>query len=399
MTNVILVKYAEIALKGRNRDMFEKRLAANIRAVLPEGVSVARESGRLRIEGVTGHLQQLRDRLATIFGIHAFVPAFWLDTSCGDQELNDTIRQAVEPYAEQVATFAVDVRRSVKRGARSSQELNRDLGQVINDAYPGLSVDLDRPALTVFVELREGGTYVYTSRDEGEGLGGMPVGSAGSGLAIMSGGIDSPIACWLAMKRGMAMDVVYFHSHPYTGEKAREKVIDLTRVLARYANGPITVYTPSLAGIQQRIAERAAEGYWTVLFRRSMQRIAERITDRYGYALTVTGDSVAQVASQTPENLAAIDAASGGLTIRPLIGYDKREIIDRAKQIGTYEISTRPYEDCCSVFTPGAPKTKIRQAAVAAQEERCEIAELEDAAVRDMSAFSVTPRAVTELTL
>ena len=396
MTSVILVKYAEIALKKRNRRDFERRLVENVhKAIDIDDVTVERVSGRIRITpGDNDQLHSIEERLAYVFGVHSFTRATILPADM--DAVTSTAREYVEQFLPQTSRFAVKVRRTHKVLGESSRAVESHIGAVIQQHYPDLAVDLDNPDLTIYVEVRESGTYVYPSRNEIQGLGGMPVGTAGRGLALMSGGIDSPVAAWCAMKRGLSVDLVYFHSAPFTGEKAKEKVFDLARVLARYNNGAITVYTPSLARIQQTISQHVLEQYWTVLFRRSMHRIAEQVAERYDYQVTITGDSVAQVASQTVENLTAIDAASKMLTLRPLTGYDKREIMELSRRIGTYDISIRPYEDCCSVFTPDNPKTKATVNEIEYAESLCDLADHEQSSLAEMDVFEITPTQVDQ---
>ncbi|MEX0672933.1 MAG: tRNA uracil 4-sulfurtransferase ThiI [Candidatus Paceibacterota bacterium] len=396
--NCILVKYSEIALKGRNRRLFEERLVSNIKAVISKDTTIKRERGRIRVTLENdGDLRPAREALSRVFGIHLFAEAVMVEN-----DIEVITQVAIEKFRTLIKgntnlKFALVTRRADKDFSYSSQQINVQVGKVLQDEIPGLGVDLDDPDVTLFIEVREGGTYLYTDKDQTSGPGGLPVGMSGRGLALMSGGIDSPVACWIGMKRGLSMDAVYFHSAPYTGEKAKEKALDLARVLARFKGESMTVYAPSLAEIQKQIAQQASEGYWTILFRRSMHRIAERIAQEKHYGLLVTGDSLAQVASQTSENLTAVDAVSSMLTIRPLIGYDKFETIQLSKRIGTYEISTRPFEDCCSVFTPSEPKTKARLRDVERAESRCDLAGLEAQAFEQMQVFEVTPGEVKKL--
>lgn len=395
--NVILIKYAEIALKGKNRRDFEQRLVNNIAAATGAAKSaITRLRGRIVIDADDDDTRRgYMEHLDAVIGVHSFTHALVVDNDIEAIKAGALQRLADADHGS--ASFAVDARRAVKTFEYTSQQINEAVGAALQEAHPGLVVDLDNPDFTITVEVREHGTYIYTDHDESPGLGGLPVGVSGRGLALMSGGIDSPVAAWLMLKRGLAMDAVYFHSAPFTGEKAKEKVLDCARVLARYKSAPMTVYTPSLAAIQKEIADKAPEPYWTILFRRSMQRIAERVATDNGYQALTTGDSLAQVASQTPENLTAVDAVSEMVTLRPLTGYDKRDIIDLSSTIGTYDISTRPYEDCCSVFTPDAPKTKAKLADVVDAEAACDLEQRERDAVEQMQVFSVTPTEVKEL--
>lgn len=387
--NGVLVKVSEIWLKGKNRTSFLERLMDNIGEIAGierNKISLARS--RIYIDSESTH------GLDTVFGIYSYVPV--IKTEDDIEVIKNVALQLMQEKREGAQTFAISSRKEY--GYRmSSTEINEVVGQMINDHVPGLRVDLDNPDIVVHVEIRNEDVFVYTSKDEKRGPGGLPVGVTGTGLSFLSGGIDSPVAAWLGMKRGLCIDGVYFHSAPYTSAKAQEKVIDLCRVLSRWRGGEMKLYIPAFGEIQKYLTENAPEDYWTILFRRSMRRIAEMIAQGERYSVLISGDNLAQVASQTAENLSVTDAGGKHLMLRPVIGYDKQEIMDKAAVIGTYDISIQPYEDCCSVFTPRSPKTKSRLSDVKRIEKRLDLARHEMDPYSKMEIFSITSKSVSQI--
>lgn len=357
MDKVLLVRYAEIHLKGLNRPFFERLLVDRIKqAINPVHASVEREQGRIFIYGIPADkIQECTDRLCRVFGIHS------LSTACCVEKTWDAIRDAaiaeVGPIAAQsnAPTFKCFARRSDKRFPMTSEQICRELGHEILEAYPNLSVDVHHPELPVTVEIRQNNAFVYTG--EVLGAGGMPVGSNGKAMLLISGGIDSPVAGYMIAKRGVMLDAVHFYSYPYTSERARDKVIELTKLVSRYA-GRINLYLVPFTDIQMTIYDKCPSTETTVLMRRLMMKIAERIAKETGSLALITGESIGQVASQTIESLCVTDDAVNMPVFRPLIGFDKEEIIDKAQKIGTFETSILPYEDCCTVFVPKHPVTK-----------------------------------------
>ena len=357
MQRVILVRYAEIHLKGLNRPFFERLLVDRIKQALePIRVNVEREQGRIFVYGVEE--EQLKDsmeRLKRVFGIHSISPA-----CCVDKDWN-TIRDAAIAETKELVqngtpmTFKCFARRADKRFMMTSEQICRELGHELLEAYPNLSVDVHRPELKVTVEIRQQSAFVYTK--EILGAGGMPVGSNGKAMLLISGGIDSPVAGYMIAKRGVVLDAVHFYSYPYTSERARDKVVELTRLVSRYA-GVINLYLVPFTDIQLTIYDKCPSTETTVLMRRLMMKIAERIAKETGSLALITGESIGQVASQTVESLCVTDDAVSMPVFRPLIGFDKEEIIEKAQQIGTFETSILPYEDCCTVFVPKHPVTK-----------------------------------------
>ena len=357
MERVLLVRYAEIHLKGLNRPFFERLLVDRIKqALYPITANVEREQGRIFVYGIgEEQLPECMDKLQRVFGIHSISIA-----RCVEKDWN-AIRDAAVSEAKEFAvsnatlTFKCFARRSDKRFPMTSEQLCRELGHELLEAYPNLSVDVHHPELSVTVEIRQQNAFVYTN--EVMGAGGMPVGSNGKAMLLISGGIDSPVAGYMIAKRGVLLDAVHFYSYPYTSERARDKVVELTKLVSRYA-GTINLYLVPFTDIQMTIYEKCPSTETTVLMRRLMMKIAERIAKDTGSLALITGESIGQVASQTIESLCVTDDAVSMPVFRPLIGFDKEEIIEKAQKIGTFETSILPYEDCCTVFVPKHPVTK-----------------------------------------
>lgn len=357
MERVILVRYAEIHLKGLNRPFFERLLVDRIKQALhPVTANVEREQGRIFVYGVDEEqLPECMDKLVRVFGIHSISAA-----RCVEKDWEAIKNAAIEEAKEQAQsrpnlTFKCFARRSDKRFPMTSEQLCRELGHELLEAYPHLSVDVHHPEMSVTVEIRQQNAFVYT--DEILGAGGMPVGSNGKAMLLISGGIDSPVAGYMIAKRGVMLDAVHFYSYPYTSERARDKVVELTKLVSRYA-GVINLYLVPFTDIQLTIYEKCPSTETTVLMRRLMMKIAERIAKDKGALALITGESIGQVASQTIESLCVTDDAVSMPVFRPLIGFDKEEIIEKAQKIGTFETSILPYEDCCTVFVPKHPVTK-----------------------------------------
>ena len=355
---VLLVRYGEIHLKGANRPFFESLLVkAMRRAVEPFSGKVSRGDGRYYVHGVaeeqTGEAIQA---LTRVFGVYSVSPA--LEVEKDKQVMYETAAEEVTRYMQKHnlagATFKVEVKRADKRYPMKSMEVAADAGGYILEHVKGLRVDVHNPQVRVFLEIREQ-AYVYVDIIKGQG--GMPLGSNGKAALLLSGGIDSPVAGYMVAKRGVLIEAVHYHSFPYTSERAKEKVIELARILSAYT-GPIRLHIVSFTEIQMQIYEKCPEEQLTVLMRRFMMRIAERIAKENGCQALITGESIGQVASQTIESLHVTNSAVELPVFRPLIGMDKIEIMERAEKIGTYETSIEPYEDCCTVFVPKHPVTR-----------------------------------------
>ena len=357
MDKVLLVRYAEIHLKGLNRPFFERLLVDRIKQALnPVHAAVEREQGRIFVYGIPEeNIPECTDKLCRVFGIHSVSIAHYVEKNW--EAIRDAAITEVKCFAETapVPTFKCFARRSDKRFPMTSEEICRELGHDLLEAYPKLRVDVHHPALPVTVEIRQSNAFVYTG--EVLGAGGMPVGSNGKAMLLISGGIDSPVAGYMIAKRGVMLDAVHFYSYPYTSERARDKVIELTKLVSRYA-GRINLYLVPFTEIQMTIYDKCPSTETTVLMRRLMMKIAERIAKDTGSQALITGESIGQVASQTIESLCVTDDAVQMPVFRPLIGFDKEEIIEKAQKIGTFETSILPYEDCCTVFVPKHPVTK-----------------------------------------
>ncbi len=387
MAHTILVRYDEISLKGKNRPEFVRRLVENIRRAT--GLSKEQmqiEWGRIYLYP-SGDPDRVCQRLSKVFGVRSFSVAQVLPHDL-ERMREAAVEMARQAAARGIRTFKIEARRSFKAFPWNSMEINRELGRAVLQELPELRVNIHSPDLTLEVEVRQEGVFLFSERIAGPG--GLPVGVTGRALLLLSGGIDSPVAGWMLMKRGVAVDAVYFHSPPYIGEKAKEKVLELGRVLSHWRGEVLTVYVPYFTEIQSEVSRSAPPPLWTILFRRFMHRVAERIAEARGYGALATGESLGQVASQTMENLACVDAVTRRLILRPLIGLDKAEIVRRAREIGTYEISILPYEDCCVLFAPRHPETRARLDRIEAIEARLDIPRLVESALDRMEIFSVT---------
>ncbi len=370
MFNTIIIRNGEIAIKGDNRATFEKRLIKNIKKQLMglQGYEVYKGDGRIYIDASEEIMPQVIRRLGKVFGVVSFSPAIKFDG--GYEALKSKARELFDYMTEnkEFASFKLEVKRSDKNFPMKSPDMVRDIaGNILAHSKKKLKVDVHNPDLNIFAELREGTSILYTNKMMG--IGGLPVGINGKATVLLSGGIDSPVATYLASKRGLAIDAVHFHSFPFTSEKSAQKVEDLARIVSDYT-GKIAIHKVNLLPIQKQINEHCPEELMTILSRRFMMRIAEKIAIDQGSGALITGESIGQVASQTIEGLTATNAAVEMLpVIRPLISFDKEEIIEVAKKIGTFETSIIPEEDCCTVFLPKKPATKPKMEKILAAEE------------------------------
>lgn len=382
MQEVLLVRYGEIGLKGDNRSDFEDALIRHLRFAIREdpGAVVERTHGRLFISGLQSRDRALH-KVSRIPGVVAVAPA-----NRTDADLESMSRVAVDLCknascaGRKDLTFKVVSRRSDKSFPLTSPDINRELGRAVLDECPGLTVDVHDPAFTLKVEVRDEGAYLYV--DEIPGPGGLPIGSGGKGLLLLSGGIDSPVAGYLAMKRGVSVDALHFWSYPITGERSKEKVVRLASVLREY-NPRLHLHIAHFTAIQTAIMEKCPERFRVTIMRRMMMRVASRFALKTGAMAVFTGESLGQVASQTLESLAAIEEAASVPVIRPLICFNKVETIDLARHIGTYDLSVLPYEDCCTVFVPKHPVTRPDLADVLEAESNLDVEPLvEDCVAR-----------------
>ena len=372
MEKCIIVRYCEIHLKGKNRGYFEKLLQTNIQNAL-SGISHKLKvmHSRYLIENYNeDEYNLIVERLKKVAGVHTISPAMVVDSDYG------TIKEvAFELCKDRSGTFKVETNRADKTFPLDSMSVSRNLGGDILENFPNLKVDVKNPSFVVNVDIREDGkTFVYNKIIRC--LSGMPVGSAGRGLLLISGGIDSPVAGYLTCKRGMKVDCLHFHSFPYTGEAAKQKVIDLTKRIGDF-NGGINLYIVSFTHIQEAIHKNCPEEFMITLMRRFMMRIAERLAKRLGDQAIITGESLGQVASQTIESITSSNSVVENLPVlRPLIMFDKLDIIEISKKIDTYDISVLPYEDCCTVFLPKFPAIKPNLEKVIQSESRLNVEEL-----------------------
>ena len=363
MNKVVILRYGEIHLKGKNRGTFENMLLQNLRFAL-EGIEckVSRIAGRYLVsEFNQENVKKITDICKNVFGFVSLSVAYEVET---DKEtiINAVLKQTQEINKGKNTTFKVVTKRADKKFPIKSDEFSAEVGGVILDNTPNFKVDVRNPELEIRVDIRESGK-TYISSSVIPCVGGMPVGSAGRGLLMLSGGIDSPVAGYMMAKRGMKISAVHFHSYPYTSELAKEKVINLAKILTKY-NGPIKMHLVSFTKIQEEIHKNCDDSFMINIMRRIMMRVCERLCESEGYKAILTGESLGQVASQTVESITTTNHVVQNIPVlRPLIAFDKADIIKISKEIGAFETSILPYEDCCTVFLPDSPiiKPTIKQ--------------------------------------
>lgn len=391
-----LVKYGEIALKGKNRYIFENILSDHIRRTLkPCGdFRVSKEQGRIFIEPFEDYdEEEVLDRLSRIFGIIGICPVVVLEDMDFERVKEAALSHMKEVYHDFNFTFKVESRRADKRYPLNSMEIACEVGAYLLDHLPDLTVDVRKPSVKVWVEIR-GRAYIYSKIIKGPG--GMPVGSNGKAMLMLSGGIDSPVAGYLIAKRGVKLDAIYYHSHPYTSERAKQKVVDLAKIVSRYS-GNINLNVVPFTDIQLYIYEQCPHEQLTIIMRRIMMIIAERVAEKTGALALVTGESIGQVASQTIQSLTTTNAVCHMPVFRPLIGFDKQDIVDISERIGTYETSILPYEDCCTIFVAKHPVTKPTLKSIIRSEKRLEkIEEMIEEAINGIELIKVRPDQHTE---
>ena len=358
MFKAFLIKYAEIGIKGKNRHIFEEALCRQMRRALEQvdgEFSVTREMGRIyvRTEGAFDYDGAV-EALKCVFGIAGICPVVILEDTGLEDLAASVVDYMKQVYGEQEKTFKVCARRAKKTYPLGSMELNCELGEWILDACPNMKVDVHHPDVYLNVEIRQN-IYLYSETIPGPG--GMPVGTNGQAMLLLSGGIDSPVAGYMIAKRGVKIDAVYFHAPPYTSERAKQKVVDLAKLVARYS-GPIRLHVVNFTDIQLYIYEKCPHEELTIIMRRYMMKLAEMFAKEDGCLGLITGESIGQVASQTMHSLAVTNEVCTMPVFRPLIGFDKQEIVDISEKIGTYETSVLPYEDCCTIFVAKHPVTK-----------------------------------------
>ncbi len=357
MKEIILIKNGELALKGLNRSTFEDILIKNIRKrIKPLGeFEYRKEQSTVAVVPMDNFIvmDEVSDRISRVFGIAAYSRALQVE-----KDMDVILENAPEYLAEQLKqakTFKVEGKRSDKKFPLKSPEISAEVGGAILSKFPHLKVDVKNPDILVTIEIRE--KFAFIRGNQTKGAGGMPTGTAGKSSILISGGIDSPVAAYMMAKRGLVLNAIHFASPPYTSPQSEEKVHNLLRQVSRYS-GNITLFTVGFTEIQEEIRDKCPEDLFTLIMRRFMMRIAQRIAEKEESKALITGESLGQVASQTLNALACTDAVVGMPVFRPLIGLDKDEIIKVSRKIDTFDISIEPYEDCCTVFTPKHPKTK-----------------------------------------
>ena len=380
MNEIILLKLGEVVLKGLNRRSFEDKLMSNIRRRLQHcgKFQVISRQSTIYVEpaGEGCDMEEAYALCKRVFGVIAVTRARPCPkdkdamVSCAKSYLGDQLAKA--------KTFKVETKRSDKHFSMNSMEISQYVGGALHDAYPHLKVDVHDPELCVHVEVREKAAYVHGPSEPGAG--GLPIGMGGKAVSLLSGGIDSPVASWMIAKRGVQLELVHFFSPPYTSQQAKEKVIALARELTPWC-GRMTLSIIPFTEIQEEIRRACPEDHFTLIMRRFMMRLAERVARRTGCKALVTGECLGQVASQTMDALTVSDDACAMPVLRPVIGMDKEEIVQIARKIDTFETSILPYEDCCTVFTPKHPNTKPKMAKILEAEKNLDVQALVDQAV------------------
>ena len=387
---ILLCKYGEIVLKGANRKYFEDMLCREMkkRAKNYGNFDIYRAQSTIYIEPKDDRcdVDGMFIAASKVFGIVAISRAAVCEKSMED--IARVTKEYIPEFLAGKRTFKVEAKRSDKAFALDSMEIAREIGGVVLESCPRIRVDVHNPDVVVKVEIREYGAYV--SAGQFKGAGGMPVGTNGKGLLLLSGGIDSPVAGYMIAKRGVRIDALHFESFPYTSERAREKVLELAKIVSEYA-GDIYVHIVSLTHIQEELVKACEEDYFTLLLRRYMMTIADRVAKEKNCTALITGESLGQVASQTMQAIGVTDVCATLPVFRPCIGLDKEEIVQISRKIGAFETSIQPYEDCCTVFTPKHPRTKPELEKVLVQENKLPFEELVEEAMGTLYTVHITP--------
>lgn len=368
--HTFLLKYGEIGVKGKNRYIFEDALVRQVRYALKDvdgKFQVYKSQARIYVdcEGEYDYDETV-EHLKRVFGLVGICPVVRMEDRGFEELKKDVVAYMGEMYPDRHMTFKVETRRAKKSYPKNSMEISCDLGEAVLEAYPEIRVDVHHPDVMLNVEVRVDGIYVYSQIIPGAG--GMPIGTNGTAMLLLSGGIDSPVAGYMIAKRGVGLEATYFHAPPYTSERAKQKVVDLAKIVAKYS-GPIKLHVVNFTDIQLYIYEQCPHDELTIIMRRYMMRIAEHFAGTSGCLGLITGESIGQVASQTMQSLAATNDACTMPVYRPLIGFDKQDIVDISEKIGTYETSIQPFEDCCTIFVAKHPVTKPNIDVIRASEE------------------------------
>ena len=395
-----IVRCGEVALKGMNKPYFERMLVDRIRRSLKKigtGIEVKRDEGLIFVRTPLEMEEEVTLKAITkVFGVASVSPAVEINIEEGSaQQIMDKIGDAAVEYMMNIIekrgikTFKVDAKRANKQFPIQSPEIGRMIGARVLKGCKVLAVDVHEPDCKLFVSVRRGKAYVFEQKVSG--FGGLPLGTNGKGMVLLSGGIDSPVAAFMMAKRGMMIEAIHFHSYPYTSERAWEKVQDLASIVANYC-GRFTIHSINLLPIQEAIVANCPEDEITILVRRFMMRLAERVAQETGCLMLITGENIGQVASQTAEALVVTDASVQMPVMRPLIAMDKVDIMDIAKEIGTYETSILPYEDCCTVFLPKHPSTKPKLPRILESESHLDVEALVEAALESRTSTVIYPQ-------
>ncbi len=379
---VIIIRYAEIHLKGKNRGFFERLFTVNLERCL-KGLrhELRRTSGRYLVEKFDEErIEEIEERIANVFGVHSYSVGLKTEAEI------DAIFECALTVCPEEGTFKVETHRGNKRFPLTSMQVNAEIGAKLLNARPKLKVDVHAPKSYVYVDIRENQTALVFGEFK-RGRGGMPVGASGKGLLLISGGIDSPVAGYMMAKRGMQVDYLHFHSYPHTNELAKEKVVSLAKQIAKFTN-TYRLTTLSVTKIQEEIHAKCAPELNVTLLRRFMFRLAERLAKKRGAQCLITGESLGQVASQTIEGMTSSNAVVTLPVLRPLVGFDKDEIIEISRNIGTYDISVEPYEDCCTVFLPDFPAIKPKLSFIASEESKLDVEGLVEDALTTLEVIS-----------
>ena len=390
--NTFIVRCGEIALKGMNKPYFERMLLERIRKNLKKykGIEAKRQEGLIFVKApVEYNVDEVINDISRVFGVASVSHAVEVES-----ELEVIGQKAAEYMLDlmqrrNIQTFKVEAKRADKTFPMESPRIAREIGGYVLKACKVLSVDVHNPQCVLYINVRKGRTYIFA--DKIKGMGGLPLGTNGKGMVLLSGGIDSPVAAWMMAKRGMVVEAVHFHSYPYTSERAQEKVYDLARIVSTYC-GRIKVHCINLLEIQQAIGINCPEEQMTILSRRFMMKLAERVARKENCDMLITGENIGQVASQTVQGLVVTDNAVEMPVMRPLIAFDKVDIIEMAQKIGTFETSIQPFEDCCTVFLPKHPVTKPKLDRILESEEKLDVEALIESALDTLETVVIDPQ-------
>lgn len=383
---MIAISFGEIFLKGKNRHIFYRTAIDNIKRNL-RGIKydeMYSESSKLYIKADRKNFEKIKDNVLKVFGI-SYV-SYVIKTNKNIEDIYEACKEDLKEYfSDKNYTFKVETKRTDKSFKYKSPELSAKTGGFILRDFQNLKVDVHNPDFKVFIDVKDN-VYVYSKRFKG--LGGLPIGSSGNGLLLLSGGIDSPVAGFMVAKRGMKLDCIHFHSYPFTSKRALQKAVDLAEIMSAYT-GKMKIYSVNLANIYKAINKNCDRRETTILSRRFMMRIANKIAEENSYQALITGESLGQVASQTIESVSVINDSSEIPILRPLIAMDKKDIIDISLKMGSYEKSIEPYDDCCSIFAPDNPVTKPKLKYIKMSEEKLDIEALEKEAIDNMEIIEI----------